>query len=359
MAFLIDIATCFNTQTNNQRIDKHVKRKFSSLVKSLIVELPSHTPDDGASNIVEYHNRQHHQQPTLNNAQPSGSDGFEIKRRGDQPVTARIIIHLDHYPDRFKVLPPLSNILGGLVEGSRSEILAAVWKVVKVTDAQDRDDPTKILATPGGIDASIMGNEPSIPFAVLPDLVNQYLTHPDPVVLTYTIDPTTGADRDVHPVVYDIPLEIQDPHKTKSAAAAALFDSTTTPASLLSTEDEIASLALAIRTSRAKRDHLAAFASNPVDFMTTFLSTQSRDLDTILGHTIAPLGSHTNGGDVREEDLRRSDLFRQPWVEEAVVVHQGAKLAREADVAKQLEAARRAAAAASTTASGMMPPVRR
>ena len=95
-----------------------------------------------------------------------------------------MILHLDQYPDRFKVLSPLSELIG-MVEGSRAEILSNVWKLVKTVSAQDRDDATKLLAV-GGLE-KLMGKEQSLPFVVLPDLVNRHLTHPDPVVLTYQL----------------------------------------------------------------------------------------------------------------------------------------------------------------------------
>jgi hypothetical protein len=38
----------------------------------------------------------------------------------------------------------------------------------------------------GGLE-KLMGKEQSLPFVVLPDLVNRHLTHPDPVVLTYQL----------------------------------------------------------------------------------------------------------------------------------------------------------------------------
>lgn len=143
----------------------------------MIVEFGNRDPQDyQESNVVEFHNRTSQAQP--------GQDGFEIKRRGDQPVEVRVILHLDQYPDRFKVLAPLSELIG-MVEGSRAEILSNVWKLVKSVGAQDRDDATKLLAV-GGLE-KLMGKEQSLPFVVLPDLVNRSLTHPDPVVLTYQL----------------------------------------------------------------------------------------------------------------------------------------------------------------------------
>jgi SWI/SNF-related matrix-associated actin-dependent regulator of chromatin subfamily D len=94
------------------------------------------------------------------------------------------MIHLDQYPDRFKVLPPLAGLIS-MVEGSRAEILSNVWKLIKTVGAQDRDDPTKIVAV-GGLE-KLMEREKVMPFVLLPDMINRYLTHPDPVILTYQV----------------------------------------------------------------------------------------------------------------------------------------------------------------------------
>jgi SWI/SNF-related matrix-associated actin-dependent regulator of chromatin subfamily D len=47
----------------------------------------------------------------------------------------------------------------------------------------------------------------------------------------------------------------------------------------------------------------------------------------MLGYQVGTIG--TNGGSVREEDLRRSDLFNLPWVDEAVTIHEAARMEAE------------------------------
>ena len=47
----------------------------------------------------------------------------------------------------------------------------------------------------------------------------------------------------------------------------------------------------------------------------------------MLGFQIGDVG--TNGGSVREEDLRRSDLFQLPWVDEAINVHEASRMDSE------------------------------
>jgi SWI/SNF-related matrix-associated actin-dependent regulator of chromatin subfamily D len=57
-------------------------------------------------------------------------------------------MHLDQYPDKFKVLPPLCDMIG-IAEESRSVVLSAVWKFIKTVGAQDKDDVTKLLPVGG------------------------------------------------------------------------------------------------------------------------------------------------------------------------------------------------------------------
>jgi hypothetical protein len=51
---------------------------------------------------------------------------------------------------------------------------------------------------------------------------------------------------------------------------------------------------------------------DPANFINRWLASQARDLDAILGRQIGVAGE--NGGNIREEDLRRTDLFKMPWV---------------------------------------------
>ena len=68
-------------------------------------------------------------------------------------------------------------------------------------------------------------------------------------------------------------------------------------------------------------------SANPQVFIQNWLAAQARDLDQMLGYQVGTIG--TNGGSVREEDLRRSDLFNLPWVDEAVVIHEAARMEAE------------------------------
>ncbi len=86
--------------------------------------------------------------------------------------------------------------------------MSAVWKFVKTVGAQDKDDVTKLRMI-GGLEKVSAGcfrviemridtmsiafrqlvdrDTQKIAFAQLPDLINRYLTHPDPITIHYQI----------------------------------------------------------------------------------------------------------------------------------------------------------------------------
>ena len=74
--------------------------------------------------------------------------------------------------------------------------------------------------------------------------------------------------------------------------------------------NQIALLAQSLHNSHMKRTFLESFAKDPSQFIQTWLESQSRDLESILGN--GPMEGLT----IRQEELRRSEFFQLPWVEE-------------------------------------------
>lgn len=74
--------------------------------------------------------------------------------------------------------------------------------------------------------------------------------------------------------------------------------------------NQIALLAQSLHNSHMKRTFLESFAKDPSHFIQTWLESQSRDLESILGN--GPMEGLT----IRQEELRRSEFFQLPWVEE-------------------------------------------
>ena len=79
-----------------------------------------------------------------------------------------------------------------------------------------------------------------------------------------------------------------------------------------------------LQNAHLKRTFLQSFADKPHEFVQTWLESQSRDLETVLG------SGASDGATLRQDDLRRSEYFRLPWVEEAVAIQEGLRLAAKA-----------------------------
>ncbi|GLB44557.1 putative SWIB/MDM2 domain containing protein [Lyophyllum shimeji] len=291
----------------NQRTrDKVPQRKFSTMIKRMVVELdrdPSVYPE---GNIVEWPRAPGHHNPAL--------DGFTIRRTGDAPTKIRIVMYLDHFPEQYKVLGELGAVLG-IKEESRTGVIQALWNYIKIQGLQDKADRRLVRADDHL--RPIFGGD-SIPFQKLPEVVNRYLAAPDPIVLHYTLNPTVPPpDR---PSAWDVEIKMEDA-SLKSRMAVMVQQSKESAQTLAKLDEEIALLAQSLHNSHLKRTFLQSFASDPAHFIQTWLESQSRDLETVLG------SGPSEGMTVRQEELRRSEFFRLPWVEEAVAIQEGMRLA--------------------------------
>ncbi|KIJ64303.1 hypothetical protein HYDPIDRAFT_112289 [Hydnomerulius pinastri MD-312] len=290
---------------NQRSRDKVAPRKFSTFIKRMIVELdrdPILYPD---GNIVEWPRPQGVQPPL---------DGFTIRRTGDQPTRIRMLMHLEQSPEQYKLSPELAHILA-IKEESRIGVIQALWNYIKMNGLQDKVDRRRIRAD--DYLRPIFGAE-TIVFQQLPELVNRYLMPPDPIVLHYTVNP--GVAPPERPSAWDIDIKMEDVN-LKSRMAVTVQSSKESLQDLSKLDDEIALLAQSLHNSHTKRVFLQSFADDPAKFVQTWLESQSRDLESILG------SGPSEGATVRAEELRRSDFFRLPWVEEAVAIQEGMRLA--------------------------------
>jgi len=291
----------------NQRTkDKVPPQKFSTLVKRMAVELerdPALYPD---GNILEWPRAPGHHNPVL--------DGFTIRRTGDAPTKIRMVMYLNHYPEQFKLSPELGNILG-VKEESRIGVIQALWNYIKIQGLQDKVDRRMIRADD---QLRPIFNADFVSFQKLPELVNRFLLPPDPVLLHYTINP--AAPPPDRPSAWDVEIKAED-LAMKSRMTVMVHASKESSQDLAKLDDEIAIHVQSLHNSHLKRAFLESFANDPAQVIQTWLESQSRDLENILG------SGPSEGATIRAEELKRSEFFKLPWVEEAVAVQEGMRLA--------------------------------
>ncbi|TFK27307.1 SWI/SNF complex 60 kDa subunit [Coprinopsis marcescibilis] len=291
---------------NQRHRDRIPMRKFSTFIKRMVIELDRDAVLYPEGNIVEW--------PRVQVPHPV-LDGFTIRRAGDVPIKIRVLIYIEHYPEQYKLAPELASVLG-IKEESRIGVIQALWNYIKLQGLQDKAD-RRIIRADDKL-RPIFGGAEGIPFQKLPELVNRYLSAPDPIVLWYTLNPTIPPpDR---PQAWDVEVKMEDT-MLKNRMAAMIQSTKESALALSKLDDEIALLAQSLHNSHVKKAFLESFAQDPAQFIQTWLESQSRDLETILG------SGPTEGMTVRQEELRRSEFFQLPWVEEAVAIHHGTTLA--------------------------------
>jgi len=187
-----------------------------------------------------------------------------------------------------------------------------MWSYIKFNKLQDKVD-RRVLKCDGKM-RYVFGFE-SIPFQQLPELVDRHLSPADPFLIPYTVNLESGHDSGSR--CFDLDLELDDTaYKSKLAGSLSKMASNYA-ANLTAIDDEIAQGAQAIRTAKLKQDFYQALAEDPRGFVNKWLESQSKDLDLVLGNEYG----------VREEDLKNTEYFRQPWVDDAVSIQEGLRVA--------------------------------
>lgn len=286
--------------------DKIPPRKFSTMIKRMVIELdrdPNLYPE---GNIMEWPQAPGHHNPAL--------DGFSVRRTGDAPTNLRVVMYLEHFPEQFKVVGDLGAVLA-IKEDSRIGVIQALWNYIKIQGLQDKADRRMVRADDRL--RPIFGGD-NIAFQKLPEVVNRYLAAPEPIVLHYTIDPTIPPPE--RHSIWDVEIKMED-LSLKSRMAVTIHQSKESAQALAKMDEEIALLAQSLHNSHLKRTFLQSFSSDPAQFIQTWLESQSRDLESVLG------SGPSEGMTVRQEELKRSEFFRLPWVEEAVAIQEGMRLA--------------------------------
>lgn len=138
------------------------------------------------------------------NKSSPAEDGFTIRRRGDTPVRIRIILHLEHAPDRYNISHPLSTVIG-MKQGSRLDVVAALWSYIKQHGLQDKSD--RRVIRPDQALRQVFGTD-TVMFQSVAEIVDRYLLPAEPVVLFHTV--RVDAQDVAKAQAFDVPIDIDD-----------------------------------------------------------------------------------------------------------------------------------------------------
>ncbi|KAL8586999.1 SWI SNF, matrix associated, actin dependent regulator of chromatin, subfamily d, member 1 [Nucella lapillus] len=280
-----------------------VKRKFSSFFKSLVIELDKdlYGPDN---HLVEWHRT-----PTTQE-----TDGFQVKRPGDQNVKCTVLLMLDYQPLQFKLDPRLARLLG-IHTQTRPVIINALWQYIKTHKLQDPYEREYINCDKY---MEQIFEARRMKFSDIPTKLQPLLMPPDPIVINHVI---TWRDKGVpwnksltsaikldgpdakKTCCYDIDVEVDDTLKQQMNSFLLSAHSQQEIGNL---ESKINETVETINQLKTNREFFLSFARDPKAFLNNWLISQTRDLKTMTDVVGNP------------EEERHADFFYQPWAQEAV-----------------------------------------
>ncbi|KAI9138018.1 hypothetical protein BKA69DRAFT_1177715 [Paraphysoderma sedebokerense] len=282
-------------------------RKLSHFLKSVVIEAEK---ENGSSEVVEWRK----------STTATPFDGLELKRSFTLSPSAmtspnfrtRIIITLDHGPEKFKISDDLAAILDFDVSGvpkisvdqckTKKEVVVGIWGYVKHHNLQDQDD--KRIVNCDEKLAKIFNCERFL-FPQIPDMVTRFLCPPDPICIAYTI--RTDKPFSLSKTAYDVEVEIDDVgsrSKYSNFVAGVGYSK-----EIAVVDEKLTTLLTNLHNHRLKHSFLSTFASSPAEFINQYIASQSRDLEIIVGDKR-----------INKEEVRRSDFWKAEEVEEVVKV---------------------------------------
>ncbi|KAJ3066025.1 SWI/SNF complex component snf12 [Podochytrium sp. JEL0797] len=268
--------------------------KLSDLCKSVSVRIlrDAQLYADGG-NAVEWRRGE--------SAQVQAFDAFEVTRNGDKDVAVKIAIVLDAPVEMFKLSSELASILNVTME-SKANAVMRLWQYIKTQGLQDIEDKRMI-----NFDEPLQKifRTKKVLLTHLPDLLSSHFSALDPVTIDYTVkvdQPVTVSD-----VAYEVAVEVEDADVMARIAKVVGGGDPAMLKEISQIDDEITKLVQKVTQCKHKREFMLGFARDPVGFLNQWVSSQTRDLEVVLGDSR-----------INAEEARRASFYKENWVNEAV-----------------------------------------
>ncbi|KAG2449612.1 hypothetical protein HYH02_005145 [Chlamydomonas schloesseri] len=283
-------------------------------------------------------------------------EAVEVRRLGGRSCKATVLIWPDYQPERYVLPPLLAEVLGmGHGHETRSRVMVALYGFIKSRKLQDPGNPINIHLTDQL--AQVFGCR-TLKLNELRDRLVALLTPVPPVKFEYRINldnvaksaagtstaaaeaaaaaaavaasgaatPAVGAgsasasgsvsgclDMEVVDVDFFTPSLL--PHQM-----AAVLQSYYKDKEIEAMDAKLAGLIRRLNEARRRRAMLLGFAHAPIDMTHALLAAQARELR---------MGKQGSGRDYEVE--RRTEVFRQRWVEDAVMNYMHKRMGRPLD----------------------------
>ncbi|GFR44715.1 hypothetical protein Agub_g5715, partial [Astrephomene gubernaculifera] len=255
-------------------------------------------------------------------------DVLEVRRQGSRSCRAVVLLDPDYQPERYVLPPLLAEVLGMMPHETRSRVMVALYGFIKSRRLQDPKNPINVNLTPEL--AQVFGVR-TLKLSELGGRLSALLAPVPPVRLEYDIKldalrppPTPHSSSSAAPpstvsgvcevAVLDVDFFTPSPLPHQMGA---VLQSYYKDKEIEAMDARLHSLIRRLNECRRRRALLQGFAQHPIDTTHALLAAQARDV------RLARQGS---GRDYEVE--RRTEVFRQRWVEDAVVNYLHKRLGR-------------------------------
>lgn len=255
--------------------------KFSSFFKRVTISLDQKLYPDNHFILWE------------NSRSPAPHEGFEVKRKGDKEFTANIRLEMNYVPEKFKLSPALTEVLGIEVD-TRPRIIAAIWHYVKARKLQNPNDPSFFHCDQPL--QRVFGEE-KMKFTMVSQKISSHLFPPQPILLEHKIK--LSGNSPVGTACYDVTVDVPFPIQRELSALLANVEKNK---EIDTCDEAICGIIRKIHEHRRRRAFFLGFSQSPVEFINALIESQSRDLKLVAGEPSR-----------NAEKEHRSDFFNQPW----------------------------------------------
>lgn len=272
-------AACGPESTNNKTaINSYINQESST-----IIQLGKCESDDGIQRDMFFKGFETIEWvKTINDE--SGSDGFEIRRLispADLPLRVKVVIRMDHQPERFTLSPGLAAIVVPHVDdATKPQAILAVWQYIKHHKLQESDEK-KVVRCDLALQ-QLFGCE-RMSFSEIPLRLDPHLSPVRPVIMDYLVEDRgfaglvskSDGNEFRGSSVWDVDVEVEDSSRSKTVGNASFM---TQQRELAVLEQRMADVRNAMLAASAHRELLTAFSKDPVGVMTRLIDAQCRDV---------------------------------------------------------------------------------
>lgn len=152
-------------------------------------------------------------------------------------------------------------------------------------------------------------------FPQIPELIARHCLPLDPIDIRYRI--VLDQEKFLSKTAWDIEVEVEETsrHRLHPLALGNTPAQQARAKDLKELDDKIGEAMAGLNSSRLKRSFMLAFAEDPAGFTNRWVESQAEDLKLMLGD-----------GRYNPEELRHSEFFEKPEIEEAVAYYLNARM---------------------------------